>query len=112
VDHSLGALLSAKGYQLLFATTVDEALRIANSHPGVIEIIIASPTEDHTDGRDLIAEILKIRPQMKVLWKYEIEVGSRAESFPPGPAVVLTRTAKSATLIRKIEELLNQPSLS
>jgi len=111
VDRSLGAILSAKGYQLLFAETVEEALRIASSHPGVIEMMIAGPMHDHPGGRNQIAEIVKIRPRMKVLWKNANEVNSRAERVPPGPAVVLTETAASEMLLRKIEELLNQPSL-
>ncbi|MBZ5524699.1 MAG: PAS domain-containing protein [Acidobacteriia bacterium] len=110
-DHSLSAILSAKGYRILFAATVDEALRVANSHPGVIEIMIASQTKDRESGPDLVSEIRKIRPMMKVLLKCEDEVNSRAESFPPGQADFLTEIATPATLVRKIEELLNQPSM-
>lgn len=107
VDHSLSALLSAKGYRVLFATTVDEALRIAKSHPGVIEIMIAGQLKDRASGKDLAAEIRKIRPLMKVL-KCEEDVNSRAESFPPGQTGLLTETSTPAMLVRKIEELLNQ----
>jgi len=110
VDRSLGAILSAKGYQLLFAETVEEALRIANSHPGAIEMLIAGPMNDRPGDRDQIDEIVKARPGIKVVWKHTKELNSRAERVPPGLAVVVSETAVSEILLRKIEELLNQPS--
>jgi two-component system cell cycle sensor histidine kinase/response regulator CckA len=111
-DHSLGAILSAKGYRILFAATVEEALHIANTYPGKIEIMILGQARDGTNGSGLAAEIHKIRPMTKVLLTREDEVNSQVESFPPGRGSLLIETVTSVTLFRKIEELLNQPSAS
>ena len=109
-DHSLGATLSAKGYRILFATTLEEARQIANSYPGVIEIMIVGQTRDGVSGPDLAAEIHKIRPMTKVLLTREEELNSQAVRFPLGRGGFFIETVASATLFRRIEELLNQPA--
>ena len=60
--------LARQGYRILDASDPAEARRIAESHQGPIQLLIADVVMPKTSGRDLARELIRRRPDMKVLY--------------------------------------------
>jgi signal transduction histidine kinase len=67
--RSLGArVLGAFGYKVLVARTGAEALRIVASHDGPIDLVATDVVMPEMSGSQLVAEVLKARPGIRVLF--------------------------------------------
>ena len=60
--------LVATGYRVLLAAEASEALHIAAEYPGRIHILLTDVVMPHMNGRELSEELLKKRPEVKVLY--------------------------------------------
>jgi two-component system cell cycle sensor histidine kinase/response regulator CckA len=60
--------LGANGYHVLEATDGVQALRVAASHPGPIDMLITDVVMPHLSGPELVAQLSKERGEMKVLF--------------------------------------------
>jgi len=60
--------LVSAGYRVLLAAEAAEALHIAAEFPGKIHILLTDVVMPHMNGRELSEELLKRRPDMKVLY--------------------------------------------
>jgi len=61
-------ILAAQGYKLLSATSPAEALHIAREHEEAIHLLITDVIMPEMNGRELSAQIINLRPQIKVLF--------------------------------------------
>jgi CheY-like chemotaxis protein len=61
-------MLQRLGYEVLTASTPDEALRHAGAHPGRIDLLITDVVMPGMNGRDLAARVVAIRPEVKSLF--------------------------------------------
>ncbi len=67
--RSLGArVLGAFGYKVLVARTGAEALRIVANHEGTIDLVATDVVMPEMSGSQLVAEVLKARPRIRVLF--------------------------------------------
>ena len=67
--RSLGArVLGAFGYKVLVARTGAEALRIVANHEGPIDLVATDVVMPEMSGSQLVAEVLKARPGIRVLF--------------------------------------------
>jgi DNA-binding response OmpR family regulator len=68
----LGALaeevLSSAGYSVLLATDGAEALRVAETFPGQIQLLLTDLTLPDSSGTALAARLTALRPELKVLF--------------------------------------------
>ena len=60
--------LVSAGYRVLLAAEAAEALHIAAEYPGRIHILLTDVVMPHMNGRELSEELLKKRPEVKVLY--------------------------------------------
>ncbi len=60
--------LVSAGYHVLLAAEADEALQIAAQYPGRIHVLLTDVVMPHRNGRELSDELLKKRPEVKVLY--------------------------------------------
>ena len=60
--------LVSAGYRVLLAAEAAEALHIAAGYPGRIHLLLTDVVMPHMNGRELSEELLKKRPQVKVLY--------------------------------------------
>src|SRR5271169_4624757 len=60
--------LVSAGYRVLLAAEAAEALQIAEGYPSRIHILLTDVVMPHMNGRELSEELLKKRPEMKVLF--------------------------------------------
>ena len=61
-------LLARLGYTVLTASTPGEALRIAASHAGSVDLLITDVIMPEMNGRDLAQRLMAIHPQLRLLF--------------------------------------------
>ena len=61
-------VLEINGYKVLAAMDGEEAVRIAESHEGPINLLISDVVLPHLGGRSLAERLLTLRPQLKILF--------------------------------------------
>ncbi len=68
VRQLAGALLRAKGYTVLEASTGEEALDVAAAHPGRIDLLISDVVMPRMGGVRLAQRLAAVRPETRVLF--------------------------------------------
>ena len=104
--RSLNATLSQRGYKVLPAANSDQALAVAQSYSGDIALLLANVHSPEA-GPQLGKKILKVRPQIKVLFICPQNNGSHrptenGEDFVRKPF-------SPSVLVHKIEEVISKP---
>lgn len=61
-------LLQMEGYTVLAASTPEEAVRLAEEHPGVIHLLLTDVVMPGMNGRELTERIQRLRPATKSLF--------------------------------------------
>lgn len=61
-------LLELQGYRVLAAATAGEAIRLAESHAGSIDLLLTDVVMPEMNGRELARNILKLHPGLKRLF--------------------------------------------
>jgi PAS domain S-box-containing protein len=61
-------LLELQGYQVLAAATAGEAIQLAESHVGAIDLLLTDVVMPEMNGRELAKNILKVHPGLKRLF--------------------------------------------
>lgn len=64
----IGNFLVSMGYQILVATSGEEALQIFECHNRAIDLLITDITMPHMSGWELAVRIMRLRPGLKVLY--------------------------------------------
>jgi len=67
VRNLIASALKNDGYQLLLAASAEEALAIADSHPGAIDLLLTDAILPGKSGIELVAEMTSRRPGLRVL---------------------------------------------
>ena len=107
VRRLVGHILGPKGYQVLAANSVDDAVRIARSHAGSIDVLLSDIIMPGMNGPDLYARLVSIRPEMKVIFMsgYSGEAVSRYGALDP-ETPFLQKPFSARSLLAKIAQTL------
>ena len=62
------AVLEAEGYRVLVASSAADALRLAEDHPGRIDLLLTDVVMPHVSGVELWRQLATERQNLKVLW--------------------------------------------
>lgn len=113
VRRSLDATLSLRGYEVLVASTADEALKLSLTHTGEIQLLLTDLVMPSVNGADLAREIERIRPGIKVLFMSGYDNDSRRLGIQIEGALnearnFIKKPFTPALLVEKIEELLKK----
>lgn len=106
--RSLNAALSQRGYKVLPAANSNQALTVAQSYSGDIALLLASIHSPGTGGPKLGKEILKLRPEIKVLFMCPQNNGSHRPTENGRDFV--KKPFSPSVLVHKIEEVLSKPA--
>jgi CheY-like chemotaxis protein len=100
-------ILRQKGYRLLDAPNGAEALTVAAGHAGVIDALVTDVVMPGMNGRELAARLLKLRPQVKVLFisGYAADAFGSDGVLDPGMAY-LAKPFTAAQLTLKLRQVI------
>jgi CheY-like chemotaxis protein len=108
VRRLVHAVLEANGYKVLMATQGDEALSLADSTKGPINLMITDLVMPGMSGRQLAERLAPKRPEMKVLYMsgYTDDTVVRHHVLDPDTPF-LQKPFKPESLARKVREVLD-----
>jgi two-component system, cell cycle sensor histidine kinase and response regulator CckA len=100
--------LQMYGYQVLEAGSGDQAVSIAGSHEGPIDLLVCDVVMPRKSGAQTAEEVRRLRPEVHVLFitGYHPEVIAGQGGLPPG-AALLQKPFKPAELATRVEEILS-----
>jgi CheY-like chemotaxis protein len=100
-------ILRTRGYQVLVSTKGDEALQLARSHAGPIELVIADVILPEVGGPDVVRQVQQLRPGIRALFisGYADEAVLRHGMVEPG-MMFLSKPFMPEELARKVRDVL------
>ena len=104
-------ILEIQGYTVLEAADVEDAMRIAEHHEGVIQLLITDVVMPRMNGRALADAVRRHRPNIKMLFMsgYTDNAIVHHGVLEPGTPF-LQKPFTLGTLGRKVREVLDRPS--
>jgi CheY-like chemotaxis protein len=101
------AVLARRGYRVLAASSGEEALRLAEGHPGTIHLLVTDVVMPRMTGPELSTRLAALRPGIKVLFMSGYTDGAIVEHglLPPG-SEFLQKPATPDALLEKVRKLL------
>jgi two-component system cell cycle sensor histidine kinase/response regulator CckA len=90
-------VLVSKGYRVLEADNGLTALRVAEGHPGTIDLLLTDVIMPRMDGHELHARLLALRPGLQVVFMSgfsDVEIGEVPFIAKPFAAIKLLRTIR------------------
>ncbi len=102
-------MLEAQGYTVLKAAAPHEAVRLAGTHPGLIELLVTDVVMPEMNGRDLATAVRALRPDIKVLFVsgYTADIIAAQGAVEAGVAV-LPKPFSRQELATKVRQVLER----
>lgn len=102
-------ILSRQGYEILEASNGRQALDLARSHSGAIDMLLTDVVMPEMGGFDLATQLIKDRPDTKVLFisGYTGLAGFDPTQLPPGSGFLQKPFTLNA-LLAKVREVFAQ----
>jgi len=112
VRELASTFLGEKGYRVLQASNGAEALEVAARHAGAIDLVLSDMVMPRMSGREMAAELKKVRPDTKFLFMtgYAEYLGNRTaeqESEGPPEIVIMQKPFSKRSLLLKVREMLS-----
>jgi two-component system cell cycle sensor histidine kinase/response regulator CckA len=100
-------ILAGRGYRVLVAAGADEAMDLARSHQGGIDLLLTDVTLPRVKGPELAAALLAEQPRMRVIYMS----GYSDQALPSGAGfpVCLQKPFSAQTLARTVRAVLDEP---
>ena len=106
VRNALHEVLFASGYEVLSASTPEEAVSLSRRHPGPISLLISDVVMPGGCGCDVAREVVNAHPGSRVLFVSGYADGKRS---PTAAAMMLNKPFSRQQLAQKIREVLSLP---
>lgn len=109
VLRALHNYLEKRGYNLLEARDGDEALLIAQCHPGMIHVLVTDLVMARVNGPELVRRLVPLRPETQVIMMsgFPDEISLQEGLAPLIP--VLRKPFQPKRLMDAIEQVLANP---
>jgi PAS domain S-box-containing protein len=105
VRHGITATMTARGYTILQAVTGEEALRIARSHQGKIDLVLSDVVMPKMAAPEMLRQMKEILPDTRVLLMSGYV--SDAVQKDLGTMAFIQKPFTSVDLARKVREVLD-----
>ncbi|MGO9403627.1 MAG: response regulator [Terriglobales bacterium] len=107
----IGAGLREDGYKILIATNGVDALRVAEQHPGSIDVLLTDVIMPQMSGPELARSLAPRRPGMKVLYiSGYTDDKLRHASISGSEVVLIQKPFQLVDLTQKLREVLGRKS--
>jgi len=101
-------ILMERGYRVLLAHGVAEALVLARDHAGPIELVLTDVVMPEQGGKELVAALAGLRPELKVIYMSGFTGDAIAQRGLIGTGVpILAKPVAAGTLLRVVREILD-----
>jgi CheY-like chemotaxis protein len=102
-------MLERKGYSVVPAATPTEAMELAQTHAGTIDLLMTDVVMPEMDGRDLAELVTGLYPGIKVLFMsgYTADVIARHGVLEDGVAFI-QKPFSMKDLMEKLREVLDE----
>ena len=102
-------MIERLGYAALTASTVDEAMRLAEEHSSEIDLLVTDIVMPEMNGRDLAERLLRIKPNLKTLFMsgYTSDVITRRGVLEEGVCFI-QKPFQTKDLAEKMREALDR----
>jgi len=107
VRKLIGGILTTRGYTVLEATRGEEAIRLARTHEGPVDLALVDVVMPEMSGPDLIRQIEPLRPGMRVLYISGYTEEAMVHHGIPESGAFLRKPFLPDALARKIREVLD-----
>lgn len=108
VRHLVRQTLEAQGYSVLTAADGDEALRIGESHPGTIDLLLTDSVMPRTSGQALARRLAAARTEFRTIFMSGYPQRAIAEGGEPHEgSAFLAKPFTPLQLTRKVREVLD-----
>jgi PAS domain S-box-containing protein len=98
-------ILTRQGYTVLEAGTGDEAMRVQETHPGPIDLLLTDMVMPGMNGHVLAQTLQRVRPTLKVLWMSGYADSAIREELKEDDAF-LTKPFKAGALVTAVRRVL------
>jgi two-component system, cell cycle sensor histidine kinase and response regulator CckA len=107
VRRAARRILEGSGYTVLEAATGAEAVRLCETHPTPIGLVLTDMVMPEMGGRELSAHVVRLRPEAKILFMsgYTEDVALHHDVLAPG-AMFLDKPFTPVSLTQKVREAL------
>ena len=103
-------MLSEHGYSVLVTARPDEALELAATHDGPIDLLITDVVLEGMRGPDLARQLQNMRPELEVLFVSGYSLHDVEHLRLPEGAAYLQKPFRPETLAEKARGLLATPA--
>jgi PAS domain S-box-containing protein len=107
VRKTMKRILESAGYQVLEASSGENALRILAAHADAIDLLVTDLRMPKMDGRELMRRGRELRPDLRVL-----VVSGMIDEGPLPSEGVLAKPFSPGSLLKRVEQLLEAPGPS
>ena len=108
VRDLIRSMLIQRGYRVLSAGDFEVALKIARSHPGSIDLLIADVVMPGLNGPELARRLRALRPNLSVLFMSGFVREAALERGTLPNAGFLAKPFPPEDLVGKVEEILQK----
>jgi len=110
VRHLVLRYLEKHGYTVLDAESGVEALRIADAHPGPIDLLITDVVLPKIDGHELALQLAEIRPETRVIYISGFSDDALARHGVDGADLLLIQKPfTQQQLLSEVQRVLREP---
>ena len=103
------SVLRTAGYNVLAAPNGGEALLIAESHPGEIDLLLSDVVMPYTSGPEIAHRIASLRPDLSVAFMSGLARGVGEPQLPPIDRDLLQKPFTPDKLLDFVRRVLNDP---
>jgi signal transduction histidine kinase len=107
VRKLIAGILTTRGYTVLEATRGEEAIRLARTHEGPVDLALVDVVMPEMSGPDLIRQIEPLRPGMRVLYISGYTEEAMVHHRIPESGAFLRKPFLPDALARKVREVLD-----
>jgi two-component system, cell cycle sensor histidine kinase and response regulator CckA len=111
VRNLVSRVLGSFGYEVLTATNGEEAIDVACSHPGTIDLVFTDVVMPGMNGRELAERLTEMRPGLKVLFSsgYPADTIVR-QGIAAARVAFIQKPYVSIELAEKVRQVLDSPA--
>lgn len=107
VRTMMSAILRSAGYQVLEASTGQEALELVAGYAGTIHLLLTDIVLPDVSGNDLAVQVLRLRPGLQVLRVSGMPDQARLPpELPAAGSAFLAKPFTPQRLLEKVREIL------